>query len=50
MMPQLQVFFLAMPAMILLGAVIFIVVLGLMMDGFLAHVVRVYREFFPGLR
>jgi hypothetical protein len=25
-------------------------VLGLMMDGFLAHVVRVYREFFPGLR
>ena len=50
MMPQLQVFFLAMPAMILLGAVIFIVVLGLMMEGFLAHVVRVYREFFPGLR
>ncbi|MCA3628995.1 MAG: flagellar biosynthetic protein FliR, partial [Methylobacterium sp.] len=50
MMPQLQIFFLAMPAMILLGAVIFIVVLGLMMDGFLAHVVRVYREFFPGLR
>ncbi len=50
MMPQLQIFFLAMPAMILLGTVIFIFVLGLMMDGFLAHVVRTYREFFPGLR
>ncbi len=50
MMPQLQVFFLAMPAMILLGTVIFILVLGLMMDGFLAHVVRSYRDFFPGLR
>lgn len=50
LMPQLQIFFLAMPAMILLGAVIFILVIGLMMDGFLAHVVRVYREFFPGLR
>jgi flagellar biosynthetic protein FliR len=50
MMPQLQVFFLAMPAAILLGAVIFILVIGLMMDGFLGHVVRVYREIFPGLR
>ncbi|MGL5447133.1 MAG: hypothetical protein ACRDBL_07490 [Rhabdaerophilum sp.] len=50
MMPQLQIFFLAMPAMILLGAIIFIFVIGLMMDGFLAHVMRVYREFFPGLR
>lgn len=50
MMPQLQVFFLAMPAMILLGTAIFIVVLGLMMDGFLAHVVRIYHELFPGLR
>jgi flagellar biosynthesis protein FliR len=50
MMPQLQVFFLAMPAAILLGAVIFILVIGLMMDGFLGHVVRGYREIFPGLR
>jgi hypothetical protein len=39
-----------MPAMILLGTIIFIFVIGLMMDGFLAHVFRVYREFFPGLR
>ncbi len=50
MMPQLQIFFLAMPGMILLGTVIFIFVLGLMMDGFLAHVTLVYRELFPGLR
>lgn len=50
LMPQLQIFFLAMPAMIMLGAVVFILVIGLMMDGFLAHVVRTYREFFPGLR
>lgn len=50
LMPQLQVFFLAMPAMILLGAIIFIFVIGLMMDGFLAHMMRAYREFFPGLR
>ncbi|MGL5448033.1 MAG: flagellar biosynthetic protein FliR, partial [Rhabdaerophilum sp.] len=42
LMPQLQIFFLAMPAMILLGAIIFIFVIGLMMDGFLAHVMRVY--------
>ena len=50
LMPQLQVFFLAMPAMILLGTIIFIFVIGLMMDGFLGHVMRVYRELFPGLR
>ena len=50
MMPQLQVFFLAMPAMILLGTVIFIFVIGLMMDGFLNHVASTYREFFPGVR
>ncbi len=39
--------FFAMPGMILLGTVIFIFVLGLMMDGFLAHVTLVYRELFP---
>lgn len=50
MMPQLQVFFLAMPAMILLGTLIFIAVLGLMMDGFIAHVSNAFREFFPGVR
>lgn len=50
MMPQLQIFFLAMPATILIGAIILILVLGLMMEGFLAHVVRSYTELFPGSR
>lgn len=50
MMPQLQVFFLAMPAAILLGTVIMIFVLSLMMEGFLAHIATVFRELFPGLR
>jgi flagellar biosynthesis protein FliR len=50
MMPQLQVFFLAMPAMILIGTIVFILVLGLMMDGFLANMMRIYGEIFPGLR
>lgn len=50
MMPQLQVFFLAMPAAILIGTIIFIFILGPMMDIFLDSVTRAYREFFPGLR
>lgn len=50
MMPQLQVFFLAMPAAILIGTIILALVLGLMMDGFIDHVMRVYRELFPGVR
>lgn len=50
MMPQLQVFFLAMPASILLGTIILIFVLSLMMEGFLAHVTNVFRELFPGMR
>lgn len=50
MMPQLQVFFLAMPATILVGTVILIFVLSLMMDGFTAHVARVFGEIFPGSR
>jgi len=50
MMPQLQIFFLAMPAMILLGTLIFILVLGLMMDGFLLEATRIYGELFPGSR
>ncbi|MCZ8188053.1 MAG: flagellar biosynthetic protein FliR [Beijerinckiaceae bacterium] len=50
MMPQLQVFFLAMPASILLGTLILALVLGLMMEGFLEHIMRVYREMFPGGR
>ena len=50
MMPQLQVFFLALPASILIGTIIFIFVIGLMMDGFLQHVGRVFFEIFPGSR
>lgn len=50
MMPALQIFFLAMPAAILIGAIIFILVLGLMMDGFIGHVAKIYGELFPGLR
>lgn len=50
MMPQLQVFFLAMPASLLIGTIILILVLSLMMDGFLAHVANTFREIFPGAR
>ncbi|OYU50597.1 MAG: flagellar biosynthetic protein FliR [Rhizobiales bacterium PAR1] len=50
MMPQLQVFFLAMPATVLIGTIILIFVLSLMMDGFLTHVAAVFRDLFPGLR
>ena len=50
MMPQLQVFFLAMPATVLIGTIILIFVLAIMMDGFLAHVATVFRDLFPGLR
>ncbi|MCA0399663.1 MAG: flagellar type III secretion system protein FliR [Proteobacteria bacterium] len=48
MMPQLQVFFLAMPASILLGTIIFMLVLSLMMDGFLQSAARVLSTVFPG--
>ena len=50
MMPQLQVFFLAMPASVLLGTIILILVLSLMMDGFVTSVGMAFRELFPGLR
>jgi flagellar biosynthesis protein FliR len=50
MMPALQVFFLAMPATILIGTIIMIFVLGLMMDGFIGHVGRMLGELFPGTR
>ena len=50
MMPQLQVFFLAMPATVLVGTIILILVLSLMMDGFLAHVASIFGELFPGSR
>ncbi len=50
MMPQLQVFFLAMPATILVGTVVLVLVLTLMMDGFTTHVAATFRELFPGAR
>lgn len=50
MMPQLQIFFLALPASVLIGTIIFIFVLPLMMNSFIAHVAEIYREFFPGVR
>jgi flagellar biosynthesis protein FliR len=50
MMPQLQVFFLAMPATVLVGTVILIFVLSLMMEGFTGHIAKVYLEIFPGAR
>jgi len=50
MMPQLQVFFLAMPATVLIGTIILILVLALMMDGFLQHMARIFSELFPGAR
>lgn len=50
MMPQLQVFFLAMPAAILIGTIILILILGLMMDGFLQHAARVIGDLFPARR
>lgn len=50
MMPQLQVFFLAMPASLLIGTIILILVLSLMMDGFLAQVASTFRDIFPGAR
>jgi flagellar biosynthetic protein FliR len=48
MMPQLQVFFLALPASILLGTLIFILVIGPMMDGYLAYLARMFELLIPG--
>lgn len=50
MMPQLQIFFIAMPAGVLIGTIILILVLALMMDGFVQHVAAVFSEIFPGSR
>ncbi len=50
MMPQLQVFFLALPAMLLLGVIILILVLSLMMDDFLQQVAATFHDLFPGAR
>jgi flagellar biosynthesis protein FliR len=50
MMPQLQVFFLAMPASLLIGVIVLILTLSLMMDGFLQLVAATFRDIFPGAR
>jgi flagellar biosynthesis protein FliR len=45
LMPQMQVFFLAMPATIILGFLIFLVVIGVLMLGFVEHVETTINEF-----
>ena len=45
LMPQFQVFFLAMPATILLGFAILVAVIGVMMTGFLSHVETSINQF-----
>jgi flagellar biosynthesis protein FliR len=45
LMPQMQVFFLAMPASIILGFAIFLLVIGVIMLGFLEHVESTINQF-----
>ncbi len=45
LMPQLQIFFLAMPATILLGTLILLAAIGVMMNVFLAHFAGVLGQF-----
>jgi flagellar biosynthesis protein FliR len=45
LMPQMQVFFLAMPATIILGFMIFLVVIGVLMLGFVEHVEMTINQF-----
>ncbi len=45
LMPQMQVFFLAMPAAIIIGFVIFLLVIGILMLGFVEHVESTINEF-----
>ncbi len=45
LMPQMQVFFLAMPATIILGFMIFLVVIGVLMLGFVEHVESTINQF-----
>lgn len=49
MMPQVQIFFLAMPATLLVGTIVLIAVLSTMMNGFLAHYMAGLRLIFPGV-
>jgi flagellar biosynthesis protein FliR len=45
LMPQLQIFFLAMPATIIVGTVILLVAIGVMMNVFIAHIAAVLGQF-----
>jgi flagellar biosynthetic protein FliR len=45
LMPQLQIFFLAMPASILIGTVILVVALGVMMNVYMQHLAAVLGQF-----
>jgi flagellar biosynthesis protein FliR len=45
LMPQMQVFFLAMPATIILGFIIFLLVIGVLMLGFVEHVEMTINQF-----
>jgi flagellar biosynthesis protein FliR len=45
LMPQLQVFFVAMPATILLGTIILIACIGVMMNTFMTHLINVLSQF-----
>ncbi len=45
LMPQMQVFFLAMPATIILGFMIFLAVIGVLMLGFLDHIEATINQF-----
>ena len=47
LMPQMQVYFVAVPLSIILGFLILLVVVGAMMSGFLAYVGSVLRELAP---
>jgi flagellar biosynthesis protein FliR len=45
LMPQMQIFFLAMPASILLGTLILIVAIGVMMNVYLQHFAAMLAQF-----
>ena len=47
LMPQMQVYFVAVPASIMIGFLILLVVVGAMMGGFLGYVAGVLRELAP---
>jgi flagellar biosynthetic protein FliR len=47
LMPQMQVYFVAVPLSIMIGFLILLLVLGAMMSGFLGYVGGVLRELAP---